>query len=171
MRPGELYRLDRERHGGGSLLSSHALRFTWLLRRCQASRNPLWRLLLARMRGRYGLEVPWRAKIGPGLYLGHAFGITVNPAAVVGRNCNLHKGVTIGQENRGSRKGAPTLGDRVWVGANSTVVGAVTVGDDVLIAPNSYVNRDVPSHSIVFGSPCRIIPRENATEGYVNRCV
>ena len=123
------------------------------------------------MRGRYGLEVPWRAKIGPGLYLGHAFGITVNPAAVVGRNCNLHKGVTIGQENRGSRKGAPTLGDRVWVGANSTVVGAVTVGDDVLIAPNSYVNRDVPSHSIVLGSPCRIIPRENATEGYVNRCV
>ena len=171
MRPGEVYRLDRERHGGGSLFSSHALRFTWLLRRCQASRNLLWRLLLARMRDHYGLEVPWRARIGAGLYLGHAFNITVNPAAVIGRNCNLHKGATIGQESRGARKGAPTLGDRVWVGANSTVVGAVTVGDDVLIAPNTYVNRDVPSHSVVLGSPCRVIPRDNATEGYVNRCV
>lgn len=69
------------------------------------------------------------------------------------------------------RKGAPTLGERVWVGAHATVVGAVVVGDDVLIAPNSYVNCDVPSHSIVVGNPCRIIPRENATEGYVERLV
>lgn len=171
MKASEVYRLDRERHGGGSPLSSHALRFTWLLRRCQGSRNLLWRLLLARMRGRYGLEIPRQAKIGPGLYLGHAFNITVNPEAVIGRNCNLHKGATVGQENRGPRKGAPTLGDRVWVGANSTVVGAVTVGDDVLIAPNTYVNCNVPSHSVVLGSPCKIIPRANATEGYVNRCI
>lgn len=123
------------------------------------------------MRGRCGLEVPWRARIDPGPYLGHAFGITVNPAASIGRSCNPHKGVTIGQENRGPRKGAPTLGDRVWAAANSTVVGKVTIGDDVLMAPNAYVNRDMPSHSVVLGSPCKIIPRENATEGYVNRCV
>lgn len=95
----------------------------------------------------------------------------MNPDAVIGRNCNIHKGVTIGQENRGKRKGAPALGDCVWLGVNSTVVGAVTIGDDVLIAPNSYVNCDVPSHSIVIGNPCRIIPRDNATEGYVNKRV
>ena len=47
------------------------------------------------------------------------------------------------------------------------VVGRIHIGDDVLIAPNSFVNCDVPSHSIVVGNPCRIIPRENATEGYV----
>ena len=123
------------------------------------------------MRRRFGLEIPRAAKIGPGLYLGHAYGITVNPDAVIGRNCNLHKGVTIGQENRGPRKGAPVIGDRVWIGVNSTVVGAVTVGEDVLIAPNSYVNCDIPSHSIVIGSPCRVIPSASATEGYVNRCI
>ena len=113
-------------------------------------------------------EIRAGATIGGGLYLGHAFNITVNPAAVIGRNCNLHKGVTIGQENRGKRKGAPRIGDRVWIGANSTVVGNVSIGTDVLIAPNSYVNCDVPSHSIVLGSPCKIIPRANATEGYIN---
>lgn len=164
----EAWRRDAARYGGGaSPLRSHALRFLWLLRKAQGG-SRLARLLLGRMRSRYGLEIPASARIGPGLYLGHAYCITVNPGAVIGRNCNLHKGATIGQENRGRRKGCPTLGDRVWVGANSTVVGRVSVGDDVLIAPNAYVNCDVPSHSVVLGSPCRIVPRENATEGYVN---
>ena len=84
------------------------------------------------------------------------------------KNVNLSKGVSIGQENRGKRQGAPTIGNQVYLGINSTIVGKITIGDDVLIAPNSYVNCDVPSHSIVIGNPCKIIHRDNATEGYVN---
>ena len=103
-----------------------------------------------------------------GVYFGHAYGITINPKAVIGKNCNIHKGVTIGQENRGARKGTPRIGDRVWIGVNSTVVGNVTIGDDVLIAPNTYVNMDIPPHSIVLGSPCICKHRDNATEGYIN---
>ena len=106
--------------------------------------------------------------IGAGLYLGHAYCITINEKAVLGENCNIHKGVTIGQENRGARKGVPTIGNKVWIGINATIVGKITIGDDVLIAPNSYVNRDIPSHSIVFGNPCIIKYRENATENYIN---
>ena len=103
-----------------------------------------------------------------GLYIGHPYGITINPKAVLGKNINIHKGVTIGQENRGRRKGVPVIGNSVWIGVNSTIVGNITIGDDVLIAPNSYVNRDVPSHSVVFGNPCIIRHQENATEDYVN---
>lgn len=164
-----LFAADRVRYEEASFLRNHSLRFTYVLRKSSSSKNPLWRLLLHRMALRYGLEVSHRSSIGGGLYLGHAFNITVNPLAVIGRNCNLHKGATIGQENRGKRKGAPTLGDCVWVGTNATVVGAVEIGDDVLIAPNSYVNCDVPSHSVVIGNPCRIFPREAATKGYINR--
>ena len=164
--------LDWPRYGeDASFAADHALRFLWLLRRAQRSRNPLWRLMLHRMRERYGLEISRSTQIGPGLYLGHAFNITVNPEAVIGANCNLHKGVTIGQENRGKRKGAPVLGNCVWVGVNATIVGGITVGDDVLIAPGAYVNCDVPSHSIVLGNPCRVIAREGATDGYINRKV
>ena len=76
--------------------------------------------------------------------------------------------MTIGQENRGKRKGAPTIGNKVWMGVNSTIVGNITIGDDVLIAPNSYVNFDVPPHSIVIGNPGKIIHRENATQDYIN---
>lgn len=80
---------------------------------------------------------------------------------------NIHKGVTIGQENRGRRKGTPVIGNNVWIGVNATVVGKIKIGDDVMIAPNSLVNCDVPSHSLVIGNPCIIKHRDNATEGYL----
>ncbi len=105
------------------------------------------------------------------MYIGHPFCITINPKTKIGKNCNIHKGVTIGQENRGERKGAPTIGNSVWIGVNTTIVGNITIGDDVLIAPNTYVNRDIPSHSIVFGNPCIVKYRENATADYVNNKV
>ncbi len=119
----------------------------------------------------YQCEISTSSRIGAVLYIGHPYCITINPAVTIGRNCNIHKGVTIGQENRGRRKGVPVIGDKVWMGVNSTIVGKITVGDDVLIAPNTYVNCDIPSHSVVFGNPCIIKPRENATEGYINNTI
>lgn len=112
-----------------------------------------------------------KTNIGPGLYIGHPYGITINPRAVIGKNCNIHRGVLIGQENRGKRKGVPTIGNNVWIGINAVVVGKITIGDDVMIAPNSFVNCDIPSHSIVFGNPCVIKHRENATESYINNAI
>lgn len=106
-----------------------------------------------------------------GIYIGHAYNITINGKAIVGKNCNIHKGAVIGQTNRGQRKGTPIIGDRVWIGINAAVVGGITIGDDVLIAPNSFVNVDVPSHSVVFGNPCIIKHRDWATEGYINNIV
>ena len=61
--------------------------------------------------------------------------------------------MVIGQTNRGKNKGVPTIGNEVWIGINAAIVGGITIGDDVLIAPNSFVNVDVPSHSVVFGNP------------------
>ena len=114
---------------------------------------------------KYGLEL-FTKNIGKYLYLGHPYGITVNPEAILGNCISLHKGCTIGQENRGNRKGSPVLGNCVWVGINATIVGKINIGDDVLIAPNAYVNCDVPSHSIVVGNPCKIVHCEYATREY-----
>ena len=77
------------------------------------------------------------------------------------------KGATIGL-SKGKRPGAPKIGNRVYIGINSTILGGISIGDDVLVAPNTLVNEDVPAHSIVIGSPCKIIHRENATEPYIN---
>lgn len=120
--------------------------------------------LLSRL---HNLEIPPETKIGKGLYLGHVYNITINPTTIIGDNCNIHKGVTIGMEPRGRRKGTPIIGNNVWIGVNATIVGKINIGDDVLIAPNTFVNCDIPSHSIVIGCPCKIIPRENATKGYI----
>lgn len=152
----------------------YPLRFLWIIRHLHHSNifvkiilHPIWK----HYQLKYGLDIPYTTEIGRGLYLGHAFNITVNSNAIIGNNCNLHKGCLIGQENRGIRKGAPILGNCVWVGINASIVGKVKIGDDVLIAPNTYVNCDVPSHSIVFGNPCIIKYRLNATQGYINNIV
>lgn len=167
----ELYSLDRKRYSE----RSYVLRFLWVMRMIPQSNNSLVRILLKLIYKyyfyKYGLEISPTTKIGGGFYIGHAFNITINPKAIIGKNCNVHKGVLIGQENRGKRSGTPIIGDSVWIGINAAVVGNVRIGDDVLIAPNSFVNCDVPSHSVVFGNPCVIKPKNNATEGYVNRKV
>ena len=70
-------------------------------------------------------------------------------------------------EKRGKRVGCPVIGDEVWIGANSVVVGGIKVGNNVLIAPGSFVNFDVPDNSIVIGNPGKVIERMDATEGYI----
>lgn len=120
---------------------------------------------------RTGIQIPVGTEIGEGLFIGHIGRVIVNEKVKIGRNVNLATGVTLGQENRGKRKGCPIIGDDVWIGTNAVIVGNVTIGNDVLIAPLTYVNFDVPSHSVVIGNPGKIISQENATEGYINRKV
>ena len=160
---------DLIRYGGE--LTCYLKRFHRLFRKTQSSECKIvknfYRLLYVLHCRKHGIEISSKTQIGKGLYLCHPYCITVNGQSKIGDNVNLHKGVTIGTENRGKRKGSPVIGNNVWIGINATVVGNITIGDDVLIAPNSFVNCDIPSHSVVFGNPCVIKPCENATESYI----
>ena len=78
--------------------------------------------------------------------------------------------MTIGAASRGPRTGAPTLEDRVWVGANAIIVGKVTIGREALIAPGAYVNFDVPPQSVVLGNPGKVVSN-SGSRGYVNRTI
>lgn len=164
------FEMDKARYPHA--IRGRALRFLKYFRKAQNTNNRFLRKIYKKMTLRYrtthGLEIPDDLMVGGGLYIGHPYGITINPDAVLGENINIHKGVTIGQENRGNRKGSPTIGSFVWIGVNATIVGKITIGNDVLIAPNSYVNCDVPDHSVVYGNPCVIKFKENATENYIN---
>ena len=169
----QYYLSDLKRYGDSSV--SHTTRkLLKYFRKCQFSEGLLSsinRFIFSRIKKRNSVELFGKTKIGHGLYIGHPYGITINADAIIGNNCNLHKGVLIGQENRGARKGVPTIGNNVWIGVNAAIVGNIKIGDDVLIAPNSYVNKDVPSHSVVFGNPCVIKKKEFATEDYINNVV
>lgn len=151
------------------------IQYLFVLRKLQNCKNPIlklfYKLKLRRLSQKSQIQIPATTTIGEGFYIGHSGRIIINSRAVIGKNVNIATGVTIGQENRGQRAGVPTIGDNCWIGTNSVIVGNITIGSDVLIAPLSFVNFDVPDHSIVIGNPAKIIHRENATEGYIERSV
>ena len=126
------------------------------------------RLWLRRLRFRFSVDVPASTAVGSGLYMNHPDGIVVHSEAVIGRNCNLSQGVTLGEANRGRNAGFPVLGDGVYVGPGAKIVGAVRVGDNAAIGANCVVTHDVPENAVVVGVPGRVISSAGAA-GYVNR--
>lgn len=153
------------------ILNSVEFRYIKLYRLVQSSRNTIWfRLLyhyLYKISLRTGIALYCNLNIPKGLIIGHLGTIRVNYNSTFGGDLLLTHGVTIGRDVRGKRAGAPHFGKRVAIRCYSTVVGNITIGDDVLIAPNTFVNFDVPSHSIVIGNPATIHHRDNATEGHI----
>lgn len=152
------------------------LHFVYILRKAQKYQktpllNVFWRIVLRHYQIKYGFQIYPETQIGEGFYLGHFGSLVINPKTVIGKNCNIAHGVTIGQQNRGKNEGYPVIGDEVWIGTNAVIVGNITIGNDVLIVPNSYVNFDVPSGSVVIGNPAKIIPTADATKDYINRKV
>jgi len=127
-----------------------------------------YRLIVRRLSYKFGFQIPVTTSIGEGFYIGHFGTIVINGKAKIGKNCNIAHCTTIGQANRGKLKGYPTIGDKVWIGTGSVIVGNIKIGNNVLIAPNSFVNIDVPDNSLVIGNPAKVINKENPTEGYIN---
>lgn len=156
-----------------NLFLSPSFKFIFVHRKCNYYRNKnrfkyiFFRCVLYKLNIKYGFEISNEVKVGSGFYIGHRGSIVVNPGVKIGRNFSITSGVTIGQENRGSRRGCPLIGDCVWVGANATLVGKIIIGNNVLIAPGSFVNFDVPDNSMVIGNPGVIKSREDATKGYI----
>ncbi|HUP10662.1 MAG TPA: serine acetyltransferase [Niastella sp.] len=152
-------------------------RYSYILRKCARYKKytipgMFYRMLLKHYKYKYGFQIPIATQIGRGLYLGHFGQIVVNGKVIIGENCNLEHGVTIGQTNRGKQKGSPVIGNNVWIGTGSVLVGNIRIGDNVLIAPNSYISSDIPPNSLVVSNQSvEIIPRANAVEGYVNNPV
>lgn len=128
----------------------------------------LFRVIIKFYSYRYGFQIYIKTRIGKGFYIGHHGTIVINSKTVIGDYCNITHNVTIGQISYGKSKGTPEIGNKVWIGTGSVIVGGIKIGSNVLIAPNSFVNFDVPDNSLVIGNPGKIIYKENATENYIN---
>lgn len=98
------------------------------------------------------VELPASVQLGKGALFLHPYGIVIHRDAVIGENFTMLKGATIGLDLT-KNVGVPQIGNNVYLGLNSTVVGSITIGDDVVIAANTFVNFDVPDGSVVLGSP------------------
>ena len=105
------------------------------------------------------IQIPASARIGPGLLIVHTGYVVLSATAVLGRHCTLAQGVTIGHAGGGGHGAdkSPVIGDRVYLGPGSAVIGPITVGDDALIAVGAVVTKDVPGRGVMAGNPARII--------------
>jgi serine acetyltransferase len=126
---------------------------------------------LDRKSRKYHFQIPYETKIGKGFYIAHYGRLIIHPKTIIGHNVNVSTGVVIGTQFRGPRKGAPTIGNYVWIGANALIIGNIRVGNNVLVAPGAYVNFDVPDNSIVIGNPGLIRRSPGATLGYINNTI
>jgi serine O-acetyltransferase len=125
---------------------------------------PVARLMLRRYRYKYGIAIPFTTSIGSGFYIGHFGSIIVHRKTVIGRNCNLSHGVTLGQANRGKNKGHATIGDNTYIGPGAKVIGAVSIGDNVAVGANCVVTKDVPNNAVVAGVPAKIISYKGSVD-------
>lgn len=113
-----------------------------------------WGFLHYSMGIRLGFTIPVNT-FGYGLRLNHAGTIVVNPKARIGKWCDIHVCVNIGED---FDKGAPCLGDNCWIGPGAKLFGGIVIGDGVVIGAGAVVNKSFPENRItIAGVPARKI--------------
>ena len=113
-----------------------------------------------------GISIPYSCAIGHSFYIGHFGGIILNSKTVIGNNCNISQGVTIGVSGRGDKRGVPLLGNNIYIGANAVLAGKIIVGNNCLIAANSLVVDSISDGATVLGVPAKVI-NQLGSKGYI----
>ncbi|MCQ1570711.1 serine acetyltransferase [Neorhizobium galegae] len=162
----ELVRKDYERHGRRILNAGFISLLVYRFGRWAGSlRSHVAKRFFQKIYGAINMVVstltrvwiPAEVTLGEGFHIIHVEGsISIHPDAVIGKRCGIMHNVTIGTN---MSAGAPRIGDDVFIGVNSTILGEIRIGDRVRIGANTAVSTDVPSDSIVVGSPAKIYPR------------
>ncbi len=98
-----------------------------------------------------GIEIHPGAVIGKRLFIDHGMGIVIGQTSIIGDDCMIYHGVTLGGTGKDKIKRHPTLLNNVMVGCGSKVLGNITIGNNVKIGANSVVLKDVEDNSTVVG--------------------
>lgn len=106
-----------------------------------------------------GVEIHPAAQLGRRFFIDHAMGVVIGETTIVGDDCVLYQGVTLGGTGKESGKRHPTLGNNVTVGSGAKILGNIHIGNDVKVGSNSVVVKDVPDNCTVVGVPGRVVRR------------
>ena len=110
-----------------------------------------------------GIEIHPGATIGHRVFIDHGMGVVVGETAIIGDDCTLYHGVTLGGTSWNKGKRHPTLEAGVVIGAGAKVLGPITIGAGAKIGSNAVVVKDVPANATAVGIPARILEEEKAT--------
>jgi len=125
---------------------------------------------LRRLKVKYGFDISYRTQIGKGFYIGHFGNIVIHGDTVIGENCNISQGITIGVNNYGKKMGVPTIGNEVFIGPNAGIFGNITIGNNVTIGANSVVTDTIPPNKTVLPAASIIIDKD-LSEFYIQNVV
>ena len=107
-----------------------------------------------------GVEIHPAAQIGRRFFIDHAMGVIIGETTIIGDDCTLYQGVTLGGTGKETGKRHPTLGNNVLVGVGAAVLGNVTIGDNSKIGGGAVVVDDVPANCTVVGIPGHVVTRD-----------
>ncbi|MBK7927339.1 MAG: serine O-acetyltransferase [Bryobacterales bacterium] len=111
-----------------------------------------------------GIEIHPGAQIGRRFFIDHGMGVVIGETTVIGDDCLLYQGVTLGGTGKERGKRHPSLGNHVVVGTGAKVLGNIFIGDNSKIGAGSVVIHEVPAHSTVVGIPGRVVRRGGCTD-------
>jgi serine O-acetyltransferase len=115
-------------------------------------------------RGFTGIEIHPGAVIGHRVFIDHGMGVVIGETAVIGDDCTLYHGVTLGGTSWNKGKRHPTLEQGVVIGAGAKVLGPITIGMGAKIGSNAVVVKDVPAGATAVGIPARILDQEKTRQ-------
>ena len=104
-----------------------------------------------------GIEIHPACFIGKGLLIDHGSGVVIGETAIIGDDCTLFQGVTLGGKGNEKGKRHPTLHNNVFVGAGAKILGNIEIGNNVKIGANAVVLNNIPDNATAVGIPARII--------------
>lgn len=104
-----------------------------------------------------GIEIHPGARIGRRFFIDHGMGVVIGETTIIGDDCLLYQGVTLGGTGKEKGKRHPTLSNHVVVGTGAKILGNITVGDHVRVGAGSVVLKPVPPNSTVVGIPGRVV--------------
>lgn len=103
-----------------------------------------------------GIEIHPGAKIGKRLFIDHGMGIVIGETTIIGDNCTIYHGVTLGGTGKDKYKRHPNLGNNVVVGCGAKILGPIKIGNNVKVGANAVVLKEVPDNSTIVGIPGKI---------------
>ena len=104
-----------------------------------------------------GIDIHPGAKIGKNFIIDHGMGTVIGETSVIGDNCIVYQGVTLGGTHLRRIKRHPTLEDHVVIGAGAKILGNITIGSGSRVGSNSVVIEDVQPNATVVGIPARVV--------------